>query len=236
MSTTLQVALTAVALAYPTPDRGEPPDARAARLDGISGAVVEAAERATCSPPWFEVDRPCRRIWPGSVVQMAAMLWSLGYLESGYAEWVHAGRCRLELGECDAQRQRGLLVATAISPWQLKQTLYSRDVWDELSGKGAWSTFQAAWTAARVISASRRACERWAPELPWLTATISAYATGGACSWPRAGKRAQFVVRIEGRLRDQLQAQARQQIVDRPDQDSSRRVLGAGAYPRPSAR
>jgi hypothetical protein len=200
----LEAALTAVALTFPTPDRGEPPDARVERLQGISHAVVEAADRATCGGAWLELDAPCRRIWPGHRVGLAALLWSLGYLESGYAEWVHAGRCRLELGECDAQVQRGALVPTAVSPWQLKQTLYTADVWDELVGTGEWSTFQAAWSAARVASASRRMCEWRMPAGDWLTSTISAYGTGGGCVWPRAGKRARFVVRVEALVREEL--------------------------------
>jgi hypothetical protein len=100
--TTLQAALTALALTYPTPDRGEPPDARAVRLDAISGAVV---------------------------------------------------------------------------------------------------TFAAAWSAVRVISAGRAMCRWQRPHAPWLPATISAYATGGRCSYQRAIMRAEFVMRVEARLR-----------------------------------
>lgn len=201
----LQAALTAVALAYPTPDRGEPSDARAERLDRISGATVEAAMRATCSGAWPAIDEPCKRIWPGSVVELTALAWSLGYLESGMAEWVHAGDCRLELGECDAQKINGVLVAMSVSPWQLKKTGYTREAWDELVGTGEWSTFQAAWSAVRVMSASRRMCSLWKPHINWMTATISGYATGGHCDWPKAGKRAQFAMRFEARLRTQLQ-------------------------------
>lgn len=208
MTISLEAALTAVAVTFPTPDRGEPPEQRIERLGLVSHSVVQAAERATCHGVWMDIDAPCRRIWPGHRVSLAALLWGLGYLESGYAEWVHDGRCRLELGECDAERDpgTGALVATAVSPWQLKRTLHSVDAWEELVGKGEWSTFQAAWTAARVVSASRRMCEWWMPAArsDWMTATIAAYATGNACQWPRAGKRARFVARVEARLREEL--------------------------------
>jgi hypothetical protein len=196
MSITLQAAVTAVALTYPTPDRGEPPDARAARLDGVSGAVVQAAERATCQPPWDLIDEPCRPIWPGSTVGLTSLVWSLGYLESGYAEWIHEGRCRS--WECDAGRAR--------SPWQLQRTLYTEWAWHELEGVGEYSTFVAAWSAVRVVAASRSMCRFRRPNLAWLPATISAYATGGHCDYPRAGRRAAFVLRVEGRVRELLQA------------------------------
>jgi hypothetical protein len=191
--TTLQAALTALALTYPTPDRGEPPDARAVRLDAISGAVVTAASRATCREPWATIDAPCKRLWPGSHVELVAVVWTLGYLESGYSEWVHAGRCRVTIGECDHGRAR--------SPWQLQRTAHTNWAWHELEGVGAWSTFAAAWSAVRVISAGRAMCRWQRPHAPWLPATISAYATGGRCSYQRAIMRAEFVMRVEARLR-----------------------------------
>jgi hypothetical protein len=204
----LEAALTAVAVTFPTPDRGELLEARVERLQGVSEAVVLAAGRATCSSPWDLIDEPCVRIWPGSRVSLAALVWSLGYLESGYAEWVHAGRCRLHIGECDARKERGVWVAGAVSPWQLQRVGYAARVWDVLEGTGEWSTFVAAWTATRTIVAGRKMCQYRRPELPWLTASISAYATGGHCDYPRAGKRAAFVVRVEGHLRSELAARA----------------------------
>jgi hypothetical protein len=206
----LASAIAAVAISLPASavpldsPRYEAPEDRAVRMVVIAEAIASAATRATCTELWATLDAPCRRIWPGSATELAALLLSLGYLESGFAEWVHAGRCRLSIGECDSRKVGGVWVVGAKSPWQIQWTSYSRDAWHELEGTGEWSTFVAAWTAARVVSGARRMCAYRRPRIAWLPATVSAYATGGHCDYPRAGKRAAFVVRIEGRIRSEL--------------------------------
>jgi hypothetical protein len=192
-------------LAVPDTDpRWEAPQARQERLAVVGEAIAAAAARARCEPPWRSVDAPCRPQWPGSSVELAAVLAGLGYLESGFAEWVHAGRCRLHLRECDARRERGVWVAGAKSPWQLQRTGYTDAVWSSLEGTGEWSTFVAAWSATRAVSGARGFCARRSPGVPWLHATVSVYATGSTCNYPRAAKRARFVVGVLGRIRAEL--------------------------------
>jgi hypothetical protein len=196
----LAIALTAVATSLPAPavPDGSPlyeaPQARQERLAVVAVAVAAVATRARCEPPWD--GSGCRPLWPGSSVELASVLLALGHLESGYAWHVHAGRCRTAIGECDAGRAR--------SPWQVQRTLHTAWAWDEIEGTGSWSTFAAAWSAARVAAAGRRYCAWSAPSEPWLEATVSAYATGGRCRYPRAQARARFVVSIEGRIRAAL--------------------------------
>lgn len=197
---TLPAAVTAVLLSLPpatvppSSPRYEAPDARVARLGVIGTAIASAATRATCTGAWRAQE--CRRTWPGSTVEIASILTGLGYLESGYASWVHAGKCRVEIGECDGGQAR--------SPWQLKQHVHTEDAWAELEGAGEWSTFQSSWAAVRVLSSARQVCSRWAPSSPWLASTLSAYARGYACTWPRASARARFIVSIEGKIRAEL--------------------------------
>lgn len=174
----------------------EVPEARQERLTMLGGAIAAAAHRARCAPPWDEIDTPCRRRWPGSAVELSAVLLGLAYLESGLAWHVHAGQCRTEQGECDAGRAR--------SPWQLQRTGHVWRHWDELEGVGEWSTFRAAWGATLVVSSARRFCSRHAPEQPWIDATVAAYARGYTCTWSRSPRRAQFVVSVEQRIREAL--------------------------------
>jgi hypothetical protein len=206
----LASAIAAVAISLPASavpldsPRYEAPEDRAVRMVVIAEAIASASERATCAEPWATLDAPCRRIWPGGAIELAALLLSLGYLESGFAEWVHAGRCRLAIGECDARKSNGVWVVGAKSPWQIQRTGYSHAVWGDLEGTGEWSTFVAAWTAARVVSGARSMCAYRRPGLPWLAATLSAYGSGSTCAWPRATRRAVFVGRIEAKLRLKL--------------------------------
>lgn len=202
---TLKAAAAAAILSLPTPNMGETPEARQVRLgDTIAGAVAESATRATCAPPWDQVDEPCKRIWPGSTVELMAVQIGTGWFESGFAEWVHAGRCRLHLGECDAEKRGGVLVAGSVSIFQLKLSAYTREAWPEIVGTGYWSTFQAAWSAARVLASVRRMCAYRRPAEPWLHATIAGYARGGRCRWSGSAKRAPRIISIEARLHQEI--------------------------------
>jgi hypothetical protein len=196
---TLTTACTAaaVSLSPPAAPEGsslyEAPEARSERLGTYCGAIAEATSRARCEPPWDVIDAPCKRAWRGPGWELAGIVLGLSYLESALAEWVHAGRCRIAIGECDGGRARGLP--------QLQRTAHTDWAWDELEGTGQWSSFVSAWSAVRVLSASRQSCVRAAPREPWLRATIAAYATGGSCTWPRAAEREKFVVRVIERIR-----------------------------------
>lgn len=198
---TLAAAVTAVAVSLPpahVPPESplyEAPAARTERLAVVGSAVAEAAARARCEAPWGRLEG-CRPIWPGSTVELAGVLLGTAYLESGLALHVHAGRCRVAIGECDAGRARSL--------WQLQRTKHVWHSWRELEGVGEWSTFSAAWGATRALSAARQYCSRRSPQTPWLEATVAAYARGYSCTWRPAARRARFIVSVEQRIRSEL--------------------------------
>lgn len=198
---TLAAAVTAAAVSLPpahVPPESplyEAPAARTERLAVVGSAIAEAAARARCGPPWGRLEG-CRPIWPGSAVELAGVLLGTAYLESGLALHVHAGRCRVAIGECDAGRARSL--------WQLQRTKHVWHSWRELEGVGEWSTFSAAWGATRTLASARAFCARRAPSTPWLEATVAAYARGYTCTWRPAARRARFIVSVERRIRTEL--------------------------------
>lgn len=183
---TLAAAVTAVAVSLPAAHHPaesplyEAPAARAERLAVVGSAIAEASARARCEAPWDALEG-CRRIWPGSTVELAAALLGTAYLESGLALHVHAG-----------------------SLWQLQRTRHVWHSWRELEGVGEWSTFSAAWGATRALAAARHYCARRSPQTPWLEATVAAYARGYTCTWRPAARRARFIVSVEQRIRSEL--------------------------------
>jgi hypothetical protein len=169
----------------------EPPEARSERMVTLGRAIAATAQRATCTGAWRTEE--CTRKWPGSATQLAAIVGGIGFLESANAWHVHAGKCRIRIGECDGGRARTV--------FQMQRTSYTTTVWDELEGVDEQSTVLAAWAATRAVSGARAACARTAPDEPWLSATLAMYGTGQRCSSKNAPKRAAFIVRLESKLR-----------------------------------
>src|SRR5690606_28088831 len=108
------------------------------------------------------------------------------FFETRLALHVHAGACRVEIGECDSGR--------AISLWQL-QSGYHLPVerWRTLSGTDLESTRDAAIEASRALARGRNYCNGS------IEGAVASYATGKSCHWKGAASRIKFVRRLLSR-------------------------------------
>lgn len=173
----------------------ETPEERQARLSVIAQAIDDAVGIATCrdsgpsrhgstsrskSNGAERESETCKRFWHGSQRELGFLLLGQAFFETRLALHVHAGNCRVQIGECDGGR--------SISLWQL-QSGYHLPVerWRTLSGTDLESTREAALEAARALARARNFCNGS------LEGAIANYATGRSCRWKHAAKRMAFV-------------------------------------------
>lgn len=113
--------------------------------------------------------------WPGTRLELAAMLIIVARFESALALRIHAGKC--EPHECDKGRARGL--------WQQQaSSTSSREAWQRLGGLDEQSTTFAAREAARALVRARWMCrslEQGGGD--WIGMTFTAYAGRGCNGW-----------------------------------------------------
>ena len=124
-------------LAGQTPFHGdsEPPEARLARMQIISGAVQVAAAETK---------------WPGPKDELISALFTLAIYETHLAAHVHAGQCKPH--ECDHGR--------AASLWQIQHGPHiPKQVWKEMQGDDYESTLLAAQWAAKFLTRGRNKCK-----------------------------------------------------------------------------
>lgn len=196
----LKESLLAAAMTFPAwyGDK-ESPDDRQARLSVIAQAIDDAVGIATCrdskpsrrgsssrSKSHVEAKREaaaCKRFWHGSQRELGFLLLGQAFFETRLALHVHAGNCRVEIGECDGGR--------SISLWQLQSNYHlPLERWRTLSGTDLESTREAALEASRVLARARNFCNGS------LEGAIANYATGRSCRWKHAGKRMSFVKKM----------------------------------------
>jgi len=195
----IEAKLLALLLAYPPWYEDREEVGREDRMKSIAISLTEASIKATCNDG---VEPDCERSWPGTTWELVTLAADLGWHESRYARHVHAGQCRLHIGECDAARVYGTnkFVALATSPWQLQRSgIVPYHVWTTLAGLDHASTLRAAHAAVRVVVHSRTSC---AKVEPWPEATIARYATGRRCSWRGSAKRAAQWRRVRDQFQD----------------------------------
>lgn len=160
---------------------------RTARLTVIAQAIDSATLHATCTGDWAAADW-CRPIWPAAErLDLAILIVTQGFWESRFAQRVHADQCQAL--ECDPVKlASGAIFHRSKSVWQIQQTLVVPE-WRSIGGLGEWTTYSAAYAAAKVLAAARGRCAREAAS--WVTGAISGYA-GYTCQWPGAPRRAAF--------------------------------------------
>lgn len=172
----LEAILSSLLALNPTTLEGE-------RAVTLAQAIRSSAAESVCAGDWATADW-CRRTWPGTELEAAAVLIAQGTRESGFLERVHAGRCLPT--ECD----RGL----AISPWQLHRSRwFPEPVWRGLAGVEYVPTADAAGAALRVLGAGYRACGS-------LEGAFAQAARGAGCQWVGAARRVALVRLVEARL------------------------------------
>lgn len=196
----LKESLLAAAMAFPAwhGDKESPAD-REARLGVIAQAIDEAVAVATCreqkpqrrdgneaSANQGGKSDECKRFWHGTQRELGFLLLGQAFFETRLALHVHAGKCRVEIGECDSGR--------AISLWQL-QAGYHLPVerWKQLAGTDLDSTREAAIEAARALARGRNFCNGS------LEGAVASYATGKSCQWKGAAQRVRFVRKMLSR-------------------------------------
>jgi hypothetical protein len=177
----------------------ELPAAREARMGAIAGAIASASKELTCRDA-FAI-RECRRKWPGSAQEVALVLTTIAWHESGFDQGVHAGECKSF--QCDPIRKRDgvVLKFRATSLWQIhSNALVPEPVWRTLAGADEESTRRAALIAGRLASGARRMCEYQHRGGDWVTMTFAAYGTGSVCHKESAKTRAATFHRFSRKL------------------------------------
>jgi len=164
----------------------ETPVQRQDRIGVIAQAIDDASLRAVCGEDWAGSDL-CTPVWFGERVDLAMLLVTLGWWESRFARYVHAG----------APGAGG-----ALTPWQLEHGEHLPwQRWRALPGLKVVPTTEAAWEASRAISLGMGHCGT-------VRGAISLYATGQSCSWSGADRRLRTYVHLRSRA-EQLRHAAR---------------------------
>jgi hypothetical protein len=146
-------------------------------MHSVANAVADASEELTC----HKRDR-CKRRWPGSAQELALVLTTIAWHESGLDPDVHAGRCKDH--QCDPVRKRDGEVVRfkAASLWQIHaNALVPPPAWARLAGTDEESTRFAALTAGRLASGARGMCAYQHRGQDWVHMTFAAYGTGSSC-------------------------------------------------------
>ncbi len=128
--------------------------ARVARMHVFAEAIDEATRRAACvgSAPGCKPIFSDRRL-------LAALLLAKGRSESGFAQYVHEGRCKDgPVGaRCDSDR---FGVPRAHGPWQQwSSSVFPSSDWQAMEGSDEKATKLAAWHAARLLAGTRGLCK-----------------------------------------------------------------------------
>lgn len=151
----------------------ETTEAREARMHSVANAVADASEELTTGP---------KRRWPGPAQELALVLTTIAWHESGFDLDVHAGNCKDY--QCDPVRKRDGEVVRfkAASMWQIHaNALVPPRAWAKLAGADEESTRFAALTAGRLAAGARGMCTYQHRKGDWREMTFAAYGTGSVC-------------------------------------------------------
>lgn len=161
---------------------------RVTRMHMVAESIDDTTKRAAC------VDSPdpeCKPVLSDRRL-MAALLLGKGRVESGFAQYVHEGRCQDgPVGQrCDSD-QFG--VARAHGLWQeWRQAVYPASDWAAMHAATPEATHLAAWHAGKLLAGMLRHCLREYPG-DEIASAIAGYA--GSCLLLPPGK-VQYEARI----------------------------------------
>jgi hypothetical protein len=180
---------------------------REARMQTLASAMVDSADRATCSGQ-YEIEQ-CVQVWFGSKKQLVLLLATKGNFESRFAKHIHEGNCGPR--ECDATRWRDprtgkfVVFHRSKSVWQVQSSRrVPREEWNQIEGTDFDSTQKAAWAATKVLSLAMNKCKT-------VRGAFALYGTGRSCTLKSADKRARFYEQLEKKSMGELQAAADRQ-------------------------
>ena len=167
------------------------------RMGVLTESTKRTVNRATCDDG---TRKNCVSIWPGTSQELTALLITTGWWESRFAKHIHEDRCRGF--ECDAFKlPGGRVIYRAKSTWQVQSSpLVPIKVWRTIGGSDLESTTRAALAATRVLSMARTRCGEVNGD--WVASTISLYATGRTCRWPKAHNRVVMYKKIYDRYEE----------------------------------
>ncbi len=129
---------------------------RETRMHMVAEAIDRATQRAACVGEFGTQD--CKPIFSDRRL-LAGLLLAKGKYESGFAEYVHEGRCveGPTGAQCD-KNSDGVVQARSI--WQLWRVATSpRSDWDKIEGATPEATNLAAWHAAKRLAGSSTMCK-----------------------------------------------------------------------------
>lgn len=115
--------------------------------------------------------------WPGAPLELARLMNAVLRYETAASLRIHAGECRVAIGECDHGRARG--------PFQQQVTRFvPQGTWERLAGVDEASTDLAARVAAQALVRARASC-RSLERVPgdWVRMTLASYAGRGCIGW-----------------------------------------------------
>lgn len=196
----LAEAILLVASSFPSPYVPPPAaeaaaEARKAFLGTLSTEVASVADEATCMGPWTEYVE-CKRIWPGSQLELVAAVLTVGKHESLLDARIQAGKCKVwgpGNAECDAVKlPDGTTWFRAQSVFQLHGRFQ-----EPVVGLEWFAVRNAAKQAVRVLAASKKSCRTW-------EGMFAAYAGTRSCGWRGAAGRARSFQQIQAALASSL--------------------------------
>jgi len=211
----LLVVATSLPAPYAPPAKAEQASIeRAEFLPKLADALATKAEEATC----VGAGTDCKRAWPGTTDEHAALALTLGWFESRLDPRIQAGKCEIfgpkpSQRECDGelypngavpsyvrgirkQSKWGTVVFTSTTLFQIKGLSDARI--KEVIGLEPENLLEAAREQSRVMSSHRRMC--YARD--WVTCTINAYA--GTITFKQAPLRAAMYRKILTKVRIEL--------------------------------
>lgn len=201
----LAEAIFSVAMALPAP-YVPPATAEAVKetrrefLSTLAAELASVADEATCSGEWAALDF-CKRIWPGSQLELVAAVLTVGKHESLLDARIQAGKCKVwgpGNAECDAVKlPDGTTWFRAQSVFQLHGRFQ-----EPVVGLEWFAVRNAAKQAVRVLAASKKSCRTW-------EGMFAAYAGTRSCGWHGAAGRVKTFRQIEAALGRAITANTR---------------------------
>lgn len=173
----------------------------APRMEVLAESLDAGVQNNLCQNPEALTKEQLKSCWSGDPERLAWIMFTMGELESGYKENVHAGQCKTY--ECDpvyrllSNGEKKFVYHKARTSWQLQKTDFITDQdWDNMVGTSLEATTIAATIVGKELTSFRYSCgsEKGA---------ISMYATGRMCNWVGAKARLDKVEKNMNRAKNE---------------------------------
>jgi hypothetical protein len=170
----------ALLLSLPCPREPAEAEVCAAWRAEVAPSIAAAAEQTVAAGEW-----------DGSVVELGALLVSVGYHESGFRRRIQAGECRPR--ECDSYHRAGHWYYPAQTMWQQHALPGRRAEHRAMVGTHSAAVEAAARGAARRLASGFRGCRT-------IAGAVSQYGGAKGCGWPGASSREKTWRKLMGQV------------------------------------